>query len=236
MCHERYGAISDLLLPTHDIQFLLSPPTATMSRHRNVRNLTEDDYYDDDYYDDDYYEEEAHHEQEKKKKDEVAKKKAQETKKKAQAAAQKGNGGGISVAKSGGGIGIAKESGGISIEKVLKSGGRGIAGAREDDGAKAVFDSSPPPNVGVETGKGVTSGRKKSNPPEPSQRSGSGLRESLTPPRRSGPSKEGRREVPTEVAEHARKNQEGRSRLSMVVLGHVDAGKVTDISIDVFFV
>ena len=27
-----------------------------MSRHRNVRNLDEDDYYDDDYYDD-YYEE-----------------------------------------------------------------------------------------------------------------------------------------------------------------------------------
>ena len=29
-----------------------------MSRHRNIRNLDQDDYYDDDYYDDDYYEEE----------------------------------------------------------------------------------------------------------------------------------------------------------------------------------
>ena len=32
-----------------------------MSRHRFVKNLTEDDYYDDDYYDeDDYWEEEEY--------------------------------------------------------------------------------------------------------------------------------------------------------------------------------
>lgn len=35
-------------------------PSVAMSRHRNVRNLTEDDYYDDyDDYDDDYYEDEG---------------------------------------------------------------------------------------------------------------------------------------------------------------------------------
>jgi len=61
-----------------------------MSRHRNVRNLTEDDYddyYDDDYYDDDYYEEEDDYSYQKQQEEQRRERKAREAERRATEAA-----------------------------------------------------------------------------------------------------------------------------------------------------
>ena len=174
-----------------------------MSRHRNIRNLDEDDYYDDDYYDDDeYYDEDEYYieqqrEQERKKKEE-AERKARENKQKQQKlqqqklqqqqklkqqqlddAKKKAAGG----KKGGGGISVASGGGGISLGK-------------------------PPPGLTVETKKTDTATKSNNaqNMPIP--------------------------QLPPNILANLRSNNSStggviRSHLSLVILGHVDAGKST---------
>lgn len=181
-----------------------------MSRHRNFRNLDEDDYYDDDYYDDDeYYDEDEYYieqqrEQERKKKEE-AERKAKENKlkqqklqqqklqqqklkqkqlddakKKKAAAGAKGGGGGISVASA---APKKTDGGGISLGK-------------------------PPPGFTVESKKTDTATK-------------SNNAQNMTIP-----------QLPPNILANLRSNNSStggviRSHLSLVILGHVDAGKST---------
>ena len=183
--------------------------TTIMSRHRNIRNLDEDDYYDDyddDYYEDDeYYDEDEYYleqqrEQERKKKEEAERKakqnqlkqqqlqqqklkQQQEQQKKINDAKKKS-----SSAASGGGGG----SGGISIaSKAKTTSGGGISIGK------------PPPGFAVEST--TTSANKNNMLPMP--------------------------QLPPNILATLRSdNNTGeaiRPHLSLVILGHVDAGKST---------
>ena len=172
-----------------------------MSRHRNFRNLDEDDYYDDDYYDDDeYYDEDEYYieqqrEQERKKKEE-AERKAKENKLKQQKQmlqqqklkqqqmddAKKNSAGG-------------KGGGGISVASAPKSSGGGISLGK------------PPPGFTVES-KNTDTATKSNNA------------QNMPLP-----------QLPLNILASLRSNSTTgdviRSHLSMVILGHVDAGKST---------
>jgi elongation factor 1 alpha-like protein len=185
-----------------------------MSRHRNVRNLEEEDYYDDDYYDDDeYYDEDDYYieqqrEQERKKKEE-AEKKARENKLKQQKLqqqkqqqlqqqklkqqqqqqlndAKKKSAGGISVASAGSKTSSGSGGGGISLGK-------------------------PPPGFTVESKKTDTTTTNNNN---------NNNAQSMPIP-----------QLPPNILAALRSNSTTgeaiRSHLSLVILGHVDAGKST---------
>lgn len=184
----------------------------TMSRHRNFRNLDEDDYYDDDYYDDDeYYDEDEYYieqqrEQERKKKEE-AERNAKENKLKQQKLqqqkkleqqklkqkqlddAKKKN---AAAGGKGGGGGISVAS--ASVPK--KSGGGGISLGK------------PPPGFTVESKKTDTATKSKNA-------------QNMSIP-----------QLPPNILANLQPNNNSnggviRSHLSLVILGHVDAGKST---------
>jgi len=176
-----------------------------MSRHRNIRNLDEDDYYDDDYYDDDeYYDEDEYYleqqrEQERKKKEE-AERKAKENKLKQQKLQQqklqqqklKQQQLDDAKKKAAGG----KGGGGISVASAApKSGGGGISLGK------------PPPGFTVESKQNdvATKNNNAQNMPIP--------------------------QLPPNILASLRSNSTTgeviRSHLSLVILGHVDAGKST---------
>ncbi|KAL9187973.1 hypothetical protein ACHAXT_006351 [Thalassiosira profunda] len=175
-----------------------------MSRHRNVRNLAEDDYYDDDYYEDDeYYDEDEYYleqqrEQEKRKKEEAAKKaKANQLKQqqlKQQQQAQKKNQ--LKPAVGGG-------SGGISV----------ASGAKSKKSVSISVPTKPPPGLSVEPAKKKTAA---------SDAQGSSTGDAATKSQAQAP------QIPAETLAALRSlNDNVRSHLSMVILGHVDAGKST---------
>ena len=163
-----------------------------MSRHRNIRNLDEDDYYDDydeDYDEDDYYLEQQR-EKERKQKEEAAKKakqnqlkqqqkqklqqqQQQQTKKKPAAA----SGGGISA------------------------GTKGNAGNEKTVSISVPKAKAPPPPVGLSV--------------EPAKKKSSTADASIP-------------QIPANILSKLKDAQNNiRSHLSMVILGHVDAGKST---------
>ena len=163
-----------------------------MSRHRNIRNLDEDDYYDDydeDYDEDDYYLEQQR-EKERKQKEEAAKKakqnqlkqqqkqklqqqQQQQTKKKPAAA----SGGGISA------------------------GTKGNAGNEKTVSISVPKVKAPPPPVGLSV--------------EPAKKKSSTADASIP-------------QIPANILSKLKDAQNNiRSHLSMVILGHVDAGKST---------
>mmetsp|Transcript_25486 Transcript_25486/g.75072 ORF Transcript_25486/g.75072 Transcript_25486/m.75072 type:complete len:224 (-) Transcript_25486:1473-2144(-) len=147
----------------------------------------------------------------------------------------------------GGGGGVSAPPPGFSRPKENPSSAAGVSKKKteKDDKAKkaaavAAFDASPPPGH-----QHALSGGKKNVPADAAspKRGGGGIsgvvvssggkvRKSLTPPRNRGKDgseggvKEPKRSFPPEVTEFLKKG-EGQSRLSMVVLGHVDAGKST---------
>ena len=183
-----------------------------MSRHRNVRNL-EDDYYDDDYYDDDeYYDEDEYYleqqrEQERKKKEE-AETKAKENKLKQQKLQQQKlqqqklkqqQLEDAKKKKSAGG----KGGGGISVPSAAPKSGGG--------GGGTMSLGKPPPGFTVESKKtDTTAATKKPNNAQ-----------NMPIP-----------QLPPNILASLRSNSTTgseaiRSHLSLVILGHVDAGKST---------
>ena len=182
-----------------------------MSRHRNIRNLDEDDYYDDyddDYYEDDeYYDEDEYYleqqrEQERKKKEEAERKAKQNQLKQQQLQQQKlkqqqqqqqkeQQQKKINDAKKKSSVAASGGSGGISIaSKAKTTSGGGISIGK------------PPPGFTVET---TTTTANKNNMPIP--------------------------QLPPNILATLRSdNNTGeaiRPHLSLVILGHVDAGKST---------
>lgn len=160
-----------------------------MSRHRNIRNLTEDDYYDDyddDYYDDDYYDDYYKEEAPKPKpKPVVAKKKTTVTPKK-KATTTKAPVATTSSAKKSTGV-EAGNIGGISIDS------GSISNAKKSQTSESSSNNN---NKGMENNSNKEEARKK------------------------------RLERKKELKERLTK-MERRPKLSMVILGHVDAGKST---------
>eukprot|EP00584_Thalassiosira_punctigera_P005859 CAMPEP_0172539188 /NCGR_PEP_ID=MMETSP1067-20121228/10449_1 /TAXON_ID=265564 ORGANISM="Thalassiosira punctigera, Strain Tpunct2005C2" /NCGR_SAMPLE_ID=MMETSP1067 /ASSEMBLY_ACC=CAM_ASM_000444 /LENGTH=291 /DNA_ID=CAMNT_0013324835 /DNA_START=115 /DNA_END=987 /DNA_ORIENTATION=- len=207
-----------------------------MSRHRNIRNLDEDDYYDDYYEDEDedeYYVEQQR-ERERKQKEEAAKKAKQnqlkqQQKQKQQQQQQKQQrskantkeqigaaGGGISVAP-GAGKG-PKKGGGVSfsVGKPPPPPGLSVEPARKRDG------QTPSDSVGDKNGNDNISINNDT----------SALQQAPIP------------QIPPDVLaalrslnnnkgiKHANRTDKNstnniRSHLSLVILGHVDAGKST---------
>lgn len=179
-----------------------------MSRHRNIRNLDEDDYYDDDYYDDDeYYDEDEYYleqqrEKERKQKEEAAKKakqnqvkQQQQQKLKQQQEQQKQQQASDAKKKA--------ASGGISVPSAGKGGQKG---------GVSFSVAKPPPGLTVEPAK------KKSGAPSSStvdvDLGTSTSKRAPVPP------------IPPNVLSALTDNSI-RSHLSLVILGHVDAGKST---------
>jgi len=171
-----------------------------MSRHRNIRNLDEDDYYDDDYYDDDeYYDEDEYYleqqrEQERKKKEE-AERKAKENKLKQQKLQQqKLKQQQLDDAKK-------KTTGGKG------GGGESVALAAPKSGGGGNSLGKPPPGFTVESKKNDTATKNNNaqNMPIP--------------------------QLPPNILASLRSNSTTgeviRAHLSLVILGHVDAGKST---------
>ena len=194
-----------------------------MSRHRNVRNLDEDDYYDedyDDYYDEDYDEDEYYLEQqrekERKQKADAAKKakqnqlkqqqlqkQQQEAKSAATSAANnkktavKTSGGGISIGATGGSSNAPKKKSppGLSVEPAAKKKSTAIAQTQTSSGnnANSSNKQSPIPQI----------------PPN--------ILSALRSLQNGGSNNNNSNGA----------NNSIRSHLSLVFLGHVDAGKST---------
>jgi len=177
-----------------------------MSRHRNIRNLDEDDYYDDDYYDDDeYYDEDEYYleqqrEQERKKKEE-AERKAKENKLKQQKLQQQK----LQQQK-------LKQQQLDDAKKKKAAGGKGgggisVASAAPKSGGGGIFLGKPPSGFTVESKKNdaATKNNNAQNMPIP--------------------------QLPPNILASLRSNSTTgeviRSHLSLVILGHVDAGKST---------
>ena len=177
-----------------------------MSRHRNFRNLDEDDYYDDDYYDDDeYYDEDEYYieqqrEQERKKKEE-AERKAKENKLKQQKLQQQK----LQQQK-------LKQQQMDDAKKKKAAGGKGgggisVASAPKKSSGGGISLGKPPPGFTVESKKtdAATKINNAQNMPIP--------------------------QLPPNILASLQSNSTTgdviRSHLSMVILGHVDAGKST---------
>mmetsp|Transcript_32543 Transcript_32543/g.55485 ORF Transcript_32543/g.55485 Transcript_32543/m.55485 type:complete len:628 (+) Transcript_32543:168-2051(+) len=176
-----------------------------MSRHRNIRNLDEDDYYDDDYYDDDeYYDEDEYYleqqrEQERKKKEE-AERKAKENKLKQQKLQQQK----LQQQK------LKQQQ--LDDAKKKTTGGKGgggisVASAAPQSGGNGISLGKSPPGFTVESKKNDTATKNNNaqNMPIP--------------------------QLPPNILASLRSNSTTgeviRSHLSLVILGHVDAGKST---------
>lgn len=211
--------------------------TSPMSRHRNVRNLDEDDYYDD-YYDEDYDEEEYYlelqREKERKQKEAAAKKakqnqlKQQQKQKRQQEQNQQQQKQPQQPAKntpnkqsgaSGGGFSIASGS-----SKGLKK-GAGIS--------FSVVKSSPPPGLTVQRSK--KSDSQESSIIVGNNKNGADAYQApipQTPPNvlaalRSLGNNRANNNKNNKNDNNKNNNNNVRSHLSLVILGHVDAGKST---------
>jgi elongation factor 1 alpha-like protein len=184
-----------------------------MSRHRNVRNLVEDDYYDgyddDDYYDDDYYDE--------------------EDKYKAHAPAPKASP--IALTKTAKIVtATTKASVASSSTTVSSKANPGVTKAPPGWGKpSSVSVSSAPPGIttpptgwgkpettGTSNSKTVTTTNNSSQRPIVKNRSKS--------PKRGGNTSLITSYIPKTIPDFVRKQ---KSQLTMVILGHVDAGKST---------
>jgi len=172
-----------------------------MSRHRNIRNLDEDDYYydDDEYYDEDEYYLEQQREQERKKKEE-AERKAKENKLKQQKLQQQK----LQQQK------LKQQQ--LDDAKKKTTGGKGgggisVASAAPKSGGNGTSLGKPPPGFTVESKKNDTATKNNNaqNMPIP--------------------------QLPPNILASLRSNSTTgeviRSHLSLVILGHVDAGKST---------
>lgn len=172
-----------------------------MSRHRNIRNLDEDDYYDDDYYEDedDYYMEQQK-EKERKKKEAAAKKAKQNQLKQQQLKQQQ-----------------AKST--AAKKKPAAAGISGISAASGNKGAgadKGATKSSP--------GLSVEPAKKKVTLNDNAGKSSAGSK--VNGNANSNAQKASIPQIPPKILAALKKN-DVRSHLSMVILGHVDAGKST---------
>lgn len=172
-----------------------------MSRHRNIRNLDEDDYYydDDEYYDEDEYYLEQQREQERKKKEE-AERKAKENKLKQQKLQQQK----LQQQK------LKQQQ--LDDAKKKTTGGKGgggisVASAAPKSGGGGNSLGKPPPGFTLESKKNDTATKNNNaqNMPIP--------------------------QLPPNILASLRSNSTTgeviRSHLSLVILGHVDAGKST---------
>lgn len=199
-----------------------------MSRHRNIRNLDEDDYYDD-YYDDedeDEYYLEQQREKERKQKEEKAKKvkqnklKQQQLQQQQQQEKQQQQQAKSNVKKQPGGASISG-GGGISVTSA------GISGKSAKKGAGISFSvgkPSPPPGLTVEPAKkSDVQISNKNNTDVEKQAPIPQIPPNILAVLRSLNSNRGNKN-------NATNNTNAniiRSHLSLVILGHVDAGKST---------
>jgi hypothetical protein len=184
-----------------------------MSRHRNVRNLVEDDYYDgyddDDYYDDDYYNE--------------------EDKYKAHAPPPKAAP--IALTKTAKIVAATTKPSVVSSSTIASSKSNpGVTKAPAGWGKpSSVYVSSTPPGIttpptgwgkpepaGTSNSKTVTTTNSSSQRPIMKNRSKS--------PKRGGNASSMTSYKPKPIPDFVRKQ---KSQLTMVILGHVDAGKST---------
>ncbi|KAL7528501.1 hypothetical protein ACHAXR_004411 [Thalassiosira sp. AJA248-18] len=192
-----------------------------MSRHRNIRNLDEDDYYDD-YYDEDYDEDEyfleQQREKERKRKEDAAKKAKQNQLKQQQQQKQQAK---PSIVKKKPVAGSA--AGGISI-----SSGNNNKGTTKKSVSISVA-AKPPHGLSVEPAK------KRSTNNE-AQHNSSTIANSSSSDKTSSSSSSSTQaaatpipQIPSNILAALRSlNNTGvRSHLSLVFLGHVDAGKST---------
>ena len=195
-----------------------------MSRHRNVRNLDEDDYYDedyDDYYDEDYDEDEYYLEQqrekERKQKADAAKKakqnqlkqhQLQKQQQQAKSAATPANNTKSAVKTSGGGISIGATTVGSS-NAPKKKGGSVSFGLSVEPAAKK--KSTAVEQTQTSSGNNANSSNKQTPIPQ--------IPPSILSALRSLQNGGG--------SNNSSANNGIRSHLSLVFLGHVDAGKST---------
>ena len=236
-----------LNLSTVGNRFLLhlSVSEVSMSRHRNVRNLTEDDYYDDydyddDYYDDDAYEEEDHFTQQQyappPKQTTVVSKIKTTTTKKLAVPGKTATTAAVGVTKPPPGWG--KPSAPSSTPSAAKAGvskppaGWGVPSSNT---TKIGGITTPPPGWGkphpggsTGTVKGVTAPPPGWGKPSNVSSSTAGEKSKLdkSNKRSISPKPDGRKGTyKHKLVPDVLKNT--KSQLSMVVLGHVDAGKST---------
>lgn len=193
-----------------------------MSRHRNIRNLVEDDYYDgydddDYYYDDDYYEE-----------DDYSKPYAPPPKPAATTKTYTAKLVSTTKVKAPSNVGVTKAPPGwgkpspVSKVSVAPS-NAGISKAPPGWGAPVVSTQSAQSPSGSSTimkppagwGKPATSGN--STNPKPSKTRNKS-------PKRGGDTTLTTQYIPKPIPDFV---QNQKSQLSMVILGHVDAGKST---------
>ena len=197
-----------------------------MSRHRNIRNLDEDDYYDDDYYDEDedeYYLEQQR-EKERKQKVEAAKKAKQNQLKQQQQQqqqAQKAKQQAVSTAKKP----AAKSTGGISITPDNKS--KGTKKNQVSISGSTAAKPPPPPGLSVEPAKKnlgistISAARKPNSSTSNKQTPIPQIPPNILAALRSVTNNNGKSD------NNGTNSNNIRSHLSLVILGHVDAGKST---------
>ena len=240
-----------------------------MSRHRNIRNLTEDDYYDDgDYYDDDdyyYEEEEDDYEYQRQQQQQQQQEDRERSRAQAAAAAEKAapstaaetqdgptaveeservrlvEGMGFSTAQARTALLLTGYDVPRAVEKLVSGeiGDVGIAppptatGAAPRKGSDptrlmAAFDSRAPTGLSAVSGRPAPISEAKANPrvAAAQPKKVRSRHASPVPPSATlqQPARGKRSAIPPGLLQGIK---DQRSRLSMVVLGHVDAGKST---------